>query len=136
MTLLLSIWQLPQVLLGLLFCLWQFGLGRILSASYQHKLGAYIIVCQGNWGAVSLGLLIIGDARLQADVTNPLLQHEYGHVLQSRQLGWLYLLVVGLPSIFTAIFRNKLNHKANPVEVNADAQANKYFRQLTVNLKK
>ncbi len=30
------------------------------------------------------------------------LLHEYGHTLQSRKLGWLYLFVIGLPSIIWA----------------------------------
>ena len=45
------------------------------------SLGDYIIVCSHNAKMV---------------------KHEYGHCLQSRRLGWLYLIVIGLPSILHA----------------------------------
>ena len=32
--------------------------------------------------------------------------HEYGHIRQSRMLGWLYLIVVGIPSALWALFYN------------------------------
>lgn len=30
------------------------------------------------------------------------IKHEYGHTLQSLRLGWIYLLIIGLPSIIWA----------------------------------
>lgn len=27
------------------------------------------------------------------------IKHEYGHTIQSKYLGWLYLIIIGLPSI-------------------------------------
>jgi hypothetical protein len=33
---------------------------------------------------------------------NPIIRHEFGHTLQSRKYGPLYLLIVGIPSFFFA----------------------------------
>jgi hypothetical protein len=30
------------------------------------------------------------------------IKHEYGHTMQSKYFGWLYLLVIGLPSLMWA----------------------------------
>ena len=38
------------------------------------------------------------------------IMHEYGHCRQSQMLGWLYLIVVGLPSILHAGFCRCKNH--------------------------
>lgn len=38
------------------------------------------------------------------------MRHEYGHTIQSRYLGPLYLLVIGLPSILGNIW-DRINHK-------------------------
>ena len=60
----------------------------------------------GNVG-LSLGHFIFISRRdrtpdLRGDDT--LLRHEYGHTIQSHMLGWLYLPVVGVPSITQAVF--------------------------------
>lgn len=88
---LLYIWQLPQNLLGLL-----------LRASYKgtdsEYEGAVVRRSLKMQGGISLGrYIIVGDYASERTV-----MHEYGHCLQSRRLGWLYLLVIGLPSIIWA----------------------------------
>ena len=77
----------------------------------QNRLGEIVIKCSGadfskhykgkmvytnkqNFG-ISLGKYIIISERASLQTLN----HEYGHCLQSEQLGPLYLFVVGLPSI-------------------------------------
>jgi len=86
---LLYIWQLPQHLLGLL----------LIACVRVHTVSDYktakVYRAGIGWG-ISLGQYII------VSVSNPstnLVPHEYGHSLQSRMLGPLYLIVVGLPSI-------------------------------------
>lgn len=37
--------------------------------------------------------------------------HEYGHTKQSLMLGWLYLIIIGLPSITCAIYSNLFHSK-------------------------
>lgn len=51
-------------------------------------------------GGISLGKYII----VSQWATQKTIMHEYGHCLQSKILGPLYLLVVGLPSILHAAF--------------------------------
>jgi hypothetical protein len=88
------VWQLPQVLLGLLMTV-------ILKA---HK------VCEDTWLTdlplgVSFGPVIIvwnrqlSDANFLLDVDAPTWKHERGHGRQSLMLGPFYLLTVGLVSI-------------------------------------
>lgn len=87
----LYIWQLPQNLLGLLFLLFIRGEERLSAEgiAYYHK--------EGFKGGISLGQYIILGSRCTKSV-----KHEYGHTLQSRKLGWLYLPVVGLSSLLHA----------------------------------
>lgn len=83
---LLYIWQLPQNMVG-------FVLTRILRAKkdgdvYRWKLR----------GGISLGSYIM----VREDAADFTIKHEHGHQKQSRYLGWLYLVAIGLPSIIWA----------------------------------
>jgi len=57
-------------------------------------------------GGVALGLFIFTSYEIEKEQIskNSLIQHEYGHVLQSALLGPLFLLIVGLPSLIWARF--------------------------------
>lgn len=84
---LLFIWQLPQNLLGCLAVL----------ALRAEKQG------DGTWAherrglsSVSLGKFIIIKAPCADRDTT--LMHERGHQSQSLYLGWLYLVIIGIPS--------------------------------------
>ena len=87
------IWQLPQNLLGLL-----------LRAIYHGNDSKYndVIVRRSTkmGGGISLGRYII----INQWSTEKTVKHEYGHTLQSKKLGWFYLLLVDLPSILHAAF--------------------------------
>ena len=87
----LYIWQLPQNLLGLLFLLFMKGETR-------HRLGSIRFYFLDSFpGGITLGEYIIVGTQQELTV-----RHEFGHVLQSRYLGPLYLLVIGLPSLLHA----------------------------------
>lgn len=88
---LLYIWQLPQNLLGLLFLLFIRGEERRTLAGISFYFADHFP------GGISLGQYIIYGEKSEKGV-----RHEYGHCLQSRMLGPLYLLVVGLPSLIWA----------------------------------
>jgi hypothetical protein len=75
-----------------------------------------------GWGAVTFGSYIMGNRGIQADPTNTLFQHEYGHYLQSQATGWYYLFAHGLPSAFS-----EGDHDLHPVEQDANIRAFKYF---------
>ena len=98
---LLYIWQLPQNLLGLLLIklygdcsLYNVDNGRrFYSSSHMPSgisLGNYIILYKATFGEDY--------------------HHEYGHSIQSRWLGWFYLLVIGLPSLIGNIW-DRLFHR-------------------------
>lgn len=88
---LLYIWQLPQNLLGLLLLLFILG-------EKEHYLGGIRFFVSKNFpGGISLGQYIIMGYATEKSV-----RHEFGHCIQSKYLGWLYLIVIGLPSIIHA----------------------------------
>ena len=79
-------WCFPQMIVGVLVKI--FTRARGVGDHYEYKiksgsvsLGEYIFLCPTH----------VGDERV--------LNHERGHRTQSRMLGWLYLPVIGLPSI-------------------------------------
>ena len=92
---LLYIWQLPQNLVGLLFLLF-------IKGEVKHTLqGITFFYSKRFPGGISLGsYIILGYANEKS------IKHEYGHSIQSRYIGWLYLLVVGLPSLLHAAFHD------------------------------
>lgn len=89
---LLFLWQLPQNLIGYILLLF-YKQNKIR----EHK-GYKIRVCNGFPGGVSLGEVIILKRYPNTQSTWDDANHEIGHALQSKDWGWLYLLVIGLPS--------------------------------------
>ena len=84
---LLYLWQLPQNLLGLL---------TILITGAKPVIDEYRCWVTGiSRFGVSLGSYII----FGGDFSHRALLHERGHQKQSLYLGWLYLIVIGLPSV-------------------------------------
>lgn len=83
---LLYLWQLPQNLLGL-------AVIKILKSKHNEYYGFWYT---DNYDfGVSLGKYIIFGERFSGRA----LAHERGHQKQSLYLGWLYLIVIGLPSV-------------------------------------
>jgi hypothetical protein len=84
---LMYLWQLPQNILGL-----------ILRSIYKGNDTCYkdvIIRRSLNMrGGISLGKYVI-VSQFSKEKT---IMHEYGHCIQSKYLGWLYLPVVGIQS--------------------------------------
>lgn len=101
------IWQLPQNLLGFL-----------LSRNYTST--HYCISNNDKWigvyfkpffhSGISLGNYVILDYWYCGRASRQIIFHEYGHSRQSLILGWLYLPLVGLPSIIGNIW-DRLFHK-------------------------
>lgn len=85
---LLWIWQFPQHIVGLLILLF-------IKGESKHKFDGITYYYYDHFpGGISLGnYMILGDKWSQS------IKHEYGHTLQSRILGPLYLPTVGLCSI-------------------------------------
>ena len=96
---LLYLWQLPQNLLGLILCL-------IYPDKFPTALkDVKVHVNQSFPSGISLGNYIIVKY-----VRPNTISHEYGHHLQSLKWGWLYLIVIGLPSL-TGNIIDRLFHK-------------------------
>lgn len=88
---LLYIWCLPQNLLGLLL--------RAIYKGHDSEYNDAIVRRSTKMrGGISLGRYII----INQWSSEKTVKHEYGHTIQSKRLGWFYLLLVGLPSIVWA----------------------------------
>lgn len=91
------VWQLPQNLIGLIYYLfiWEY-----ITKKFFDEEGHYHILLKETNGGVTLGKYVFVYKRFN-DLAK-VIKHESGHVKQSRMLGPLYLLVIGLPSILWA----------------------------------
>ena len=124
--------QLPQTILGLAFAHisnWAWQVDRV------DYWGGATVLSGNNWGqggAVTLSSYIMGDRTLVADPNNSLFQHEYGHYLQSQEMGWGFLSRVGIPSLMSAIQKDP-NHKYKLFEQDANRRAFLYFNKNVPN---
>jgi len=96
---LLYAWQLPQNLLGEILALCY---GARKGRDYR---GARLHFSDTIPGGISLGRHIILNTCYLHDEEE--IRHEWGHTRQSLRLGWLYLIVVGIPSILWACRRRR-----------------------------
>lgn len=105
---LLYIWQLPQNTAGFLISRKAVASNSLIPLSF--KVRVYWV--KGFFGsAVSLGQYIIIDESFFATrESENIKKHEYGHSRQSVMLGWLYLPVVGLPSLVRNLYA-RIKHK-------------------------
>ena len=104
------VWELPQLWTGYLFAQWRNIVGRV---EWVDTLEGVTFVTGRHWvprayAGVSLGCFAnmwvsgsIGDDFKQYAQHSPfnIFRHEYGHTVDSQLWGWLYLPVVGLPSL-------------------------------------
>lgn len=87
------IWQLPQHLLGLILI-------SLYKKEKKFKYNTSVVrVCPNFRSGISLGRYII-IKRNKEDVV----KHEWGHAIQSKWWGPLYLLVPGLCSLLHNMF--------------------------------
>lgn len=86
-----GLWQLPQNFLGAVVK--SFTGAKHICNYNEAKLHSWKLK-----GGLSLGKYIF----IPKGVGVNYIKHEYGHTLQSKYLGWFYLIVIGLPSIIWA----------------------------------
>lgn len=101
---LLFIWQLPQNIVAL--CMMPF-LGKLRLISYKK----YCFAFEGTkmMGGISLGTFAFVspyNAKKPAVVAH----EQEGHTFDSKLMGPLYLLIIGLPSLCWATFRDTKKH--------------------------
>lgn len=106
---LLTLWQLPQILIGkFLLLIYK----KDIETTEELKDITYYFI-KGFRGGISLGTIILVNARYIYGYNNTL-KHEYGHTIQSKKLGWLYLLVIGIPSaIWAALYGPIIKREGN-----------------------
>ena len=106
----LYIWQLPQNLLGLIFLLFYKK-----EAAFYKKNGRTFYGTPEMPSGITLGNYIIINAWYAKqpednEYRDRIMRHEYGHSIDSRIWGPLYLIVIGLPSIMGNLW-NRWFHK-------------------------
>lgn len=99
---LLFIWELPQLLLGIIVFM-------IMKSRHKIKLierESHRFFIETPTIGVSLGWIIFWtkEGNRFSHLTNDCRMHEFGHALQSVMLGPFYLIVVGIPSILRVLY--------------------------------
>ena len=126
------IWELPQTMTG-----WLFTLGRALVGQVDRvdtlggitfatkvkgtgcmgvSLGSFVDLWDGHWLRDGNGGLVLN---------NQLCMHEFGHTADSQRFGPLYLPVIGLSSLISAM--GKGDHSSYWTELRANRHAKRYF---------
>ena len=100
----LFLWCLPQNIVGLAVL----AFTKLQGAKTNLYNGTFVTRWKYGSG-VSLGCFIF----IPESSNDKTLKHEYGHYLDGRCLGPLYLFVIGLPSIIWAAFFDAYRKKHN-----------------------
>lgn len=99
---LLFVWELPQNLLGIGALAYDRAIGYVVRIAFERER----LMIETRRRAISLGLFVFWTSRsnrwIELDQRNR--NHEWGHSVQSRILGPLYLPVVGVPSTLRVIY--------------------------------
>lgn len=111
----LFLWQLPQNIIGA-FCILKYDNYTLRFSSKGKPIEIYYKKWFGS--GVSLGDTVILDNKYYkpdrySKVVMDAVYHEHGHQIQSRILGPLYLIIIGIPSLLgNLVFRVfKINPK-------------------------
>ena len=125
-------WELPQTIVGWFFTVFCALAGRV---DRVDVLGGITFVSgrvHSFGGGVSLGTFV--DLWLWHEMRgenerfvlgDQLCMHEFGHTADSQRFGWLYLPVIGLPSLLSAM--GKGDHNLFWTEIRANRHAKQYF---------
>ena len=92
--LILFIWQLPQHIVAIIYFGYLVMMCKDLGVDSRYKQ-AIVIPCIMR-GAVTLGNYVFVGLNSEYRKT---VKHELGHTIQSKILGPLYLIIIGIPSI-------------------------------------
>jgi hypothetical protein len=94
------LWQLPQNIVALIMMPF---LGKMTLIC--HERHTYAFECSNMNGGISLGNFIFLSPCSAGKETT--VMHEFGHSVDSVKFGWLYLFVIGIPSLCWAMFKPK-----------------------------
>ena len=125
-------WELPQTFAGWLYSVLRALAGKVDSVD---TFGGITFATQKGFKygmGVSLGTFVDLWAApwMQGEgeryiLGNQICQHEFGHTADSQRFGWLYLPVIGLPSLLSAF--GKGDHSVFWTETRANRHAKRYF---------
>lgn len=104
-TIVLVIWQLPQVILGFFVRLFT-GARKWNEASVEYDRRIFTWKLTSGISLSTYYIIVRWGANLNA------IKHEKGHTIQSLILGPLYLIVIGIPSIVWAGLIHKHTNKS------------------------
>ena len=103
-TILLFLWLLPQNIIGLIV----FFFTKLRGAKSETYNGT-IVTRWKRSGGISLGQFIF----VPQYAGEKTIKHEYGHYIDGTCLGWLYGVVIGIPSFIWAGCFGKYRAKHN-----------------------
>ena len=114
------LWELPQTVLG-----WFVSRRVTVENETAYKGRRMLWFKEDSWfsrllSSGSLGLYILLPSGSDLNAAG----HEYGHCLQSAKWGWLYLPVIGIPSLFNNL-RGRIVYKG---WTRAQSEADYYSR--------
>jgi hypothetical protein len=123
---LLYIWQLPQNILGLIFHIILLrGRNPRLILEYD---GIKFYIDDTMHAGISLGNKVFFG--INHYIVDANYDHEYGHTRDSIYWGWLYLLIIGLPSVIHAWLYddgyNYITQKRDYYDFWTEKRANKF----------
>lgn len=104
-----AIWEFPQNLLAYILI-------KIIKPKPYATYRGTMVYSWDLCGGMSLGKYIFVPFELaepSAYGVREYIKHEYGHSIQSKYLGWFYLLVIGLPSFIWCNCFGKYRAKHN-----------------------
>jgi len=117
-------YQGPQTGIGLFMAhFYNTVLCKVNTVSYAN--GSTLLNMNVSWTGICFGNYILAKKSSAPDPDNRIFQHEYGHYLQSKRMGFAYLVRVGLPAIMS-----KGNHDEHPVEVDCNREGFLYFNGI------
>lgn len=125
-------WELPQTIVGWLFSVTRALAGRVDKVDVLGGITFASGRARSFGGGVSLGSFIdlwLWRALPGRDesfvLCDQLCMHEFGHTADSQRFGWLYLPIIGLSSLRSAM--GKGNHNVFWTEIRANNHAKRYF---------
>jgi RHS repeat-associated protein len=126
-------WEAPQTILGNLFSHGRNNAGKVDNVDYYG--GATLVNDENPNTKNAWGLTLsnyINSENVTASPNDPLFRHEYGHTLQSRLVGPLYLPKVGLPSLIGSGLQELGLHSHDDEwnEIQANRMAYNYFNKF------
>lgn len=112
------VWELPQNLVGLIY---KKLIKKKIVESYLTTSNKNVSFLNTNRGGLSVGKYVFISERYSLVY----MQHELGHCKQSRMLGPLYFLVIGIPSFIHSVIHNYVYEFDNYYDFYTESWANK-----------